>query len=60
MIRRKTNLEGVFEIENQIFKDHRGLFVKTFHSKIFADNDLEVNFKESFYSISKKKVLSKE
>ena len=57
MIIKKTNLEGVFEIENQIFKDHRGLFVKTFHSKIFADNDLEVNFKESFYSISKKNVL---
>jgi len=52
-----TNLEGVFEIENNKFEDHRGLFVKTFHWDTFADHGLETGFKESFYSISKKNVL---
>lgn len=53
----KTTLDGVYLIQNKIFEDHRGFFVKTFHKDVFEANGLESNFKESFYSVSKKNVL---
>lgn len=53
----KSNLDGVFEIENNIFNDHRGCFVKTFHAGDFIENGLDADYKESFYSVSKKNVL---
>lgn len=52
-----TTLDGVFEIENRMFEDHRGMFVKTFHDGVFKEASLETEFKESFYSVSKKGVL---
>lgn len=52
-----TFLEGVFEIQNNKFEDVRGAFVKTFHSTTFIEHGLDIDFKESFYSVSKKGVL---
>lgn len=52
-----TELLGLYEIENKMFQDDRGLFVKTFNFDDFVGFGLEVNFKESFYSVSKKNVL---
>ena len=52
-----TKLDGVFEIENKIFEDQRGLFVKTFHTDCFHKAGLEADFKESYYSVSRKGVL---
>lgn len=52
-----TDLSGVFEIENRVFTDHRGLFLKTFHETTFREAGLAAEFKESFYSISTKGVL---
>jgi dTDP-4-dehydrorhamnose 3,5-epimerase len=57
MIAVKTTLDGLYEIHNKVFEDHRGGFVKTFHEETFRENNLETNFKESFYSVSKKGVL---
>lgn len=57
MIINPTELNGVFEIKNSIFEDQRGSFVKTFHWDTFAQYGLEAEFKESFYSVSKKNVL---
>lgn len=57
MIIKPTLLDGVFEIENNEFQDHRGTFVKTFHADTFKGYGLESDFKESFYSVSKKNVL---
>lgn len=57
MIIKPTFLEGVFEVENKIFKDHRGLFVKTFQADVFKQYGLNYEFKESFFSVSKKDVL---
>lgn len=57
MIINSTELEGVYAIENRVFQDHRGTFVKTFHSELFAAKGLATDFKESFYSVSKKGVL---
>lgn len=52
-----TGLDGLFLIENRKFSDERGAFIKTFHSGAFKEHGLDVDFKESFYSISKKNVL---
>lgn len=53
----KTDLRGLYIIEPKIFKDERGVFVKVFHEQAFKEADLLSNFKESFYSISKKDVI---
>ncbi|AEF53543.1 dTDP-4-dehydrorhamnose 3,5-epimerase [Marinomonas posidonica] len=53
----ETELEGVFEIKNKKFEDQRGVFIKTFHEGVFKEYGLEADFKESFFSISKKDVL---
>ncbi|WP_045213319.1 dTDP-4-dehydrorhamnose 3,5-epimerase [Desulfonatronovibrio magnus] len=52
-----TNLQGVYEIQCRNFQDQRGLFIKTFHADTFAAHGLDTDFKESFYSVSKKNVL---
>lgn len=52
-----TNMDGLFEIENKVFHDARGKFVKTFHNDTFVANNLDCDFKESFYSVSNKDVL---
>lgn len=52
-----TKLQGVFIIEIESFEDQRGSFVKTFNFDVFKENNLETEFKESFYSISKKNVV---
>lgn len=53
----KTELEGVYIIENKIFEDERGKFFKTFNKNIFLENGIDVEFRESYYSISKKDVI---
>lgn len=53
----QTEIDGVFEIKNSKLEDCRGSFVKTFNKDIFLENGLECNFKESFYSVSKRNVL---
>lgn len=52
-----TYLDEIFFIENKQFTDQRGLFVKTFHEEMFTENKLAIDFKESFYSVSKKNVI---
>lgn len=52
-----TKLEGVFVIETKQFQDHRGIFVKSFHKDSFKNLNLETDFQESFYSLSKKDVI---
>ena len=54
---KKTKIEGCFEIIPKINKDNRGLFIKTFHQPIFKKYKLETDFKEEYYSVSKKNVL---
>ena len=53
----KTSIEGCFELQPRIFKDERGRLIKTFHENTFLDLELETDFKEEYYSISKKGVL---
>ncbi len=52
-----TGFEGVYIIENYSSKDERGNFIKTYHENYFHENGLSTDFKESYYSISKKNVI---
>jgi dTDP-4-dehydrorhamnose 3,5-epimerase len=53
----KTELAGVYIIDNFVAKDERGTFVKTFNINEFEKNGLEFEIKESYFSISQKDVV---
>jgi len=53
----ETAIAGCFELQPTVFKDERGRLVKTFHNEMFKISGLETDFKEEYYSISKKNVL---
>ena len=53
----ETSIPGCFELKPRIFSDDRGKLVKTFHKDTFLDLELETEFKEEYYSVSKKGVL---
>ena len=52
-----TILDDVFLIDNSKFTDERGSFIKIFNNEYFSENNLSVDFKESYYSVSKKNVI---
>ena len=54
---KKTKMPGCYEIFPIIFKDQRGLFVKIFNEKFFAENNLCFEYAEDFYTFSVKGVL---
>ena len=56
----ETKLEGVYIIEQNVFQDSRGDFVKTFQASEFKKRNLEFNFKENYYTESKKNVSHSE
>jgi len=53
----ETKLKGVYIVEQDIFNDNRGSFIKTFHKGQFESLGLETNFRESYYTKSKKNVI---
>lgn len=53
----ETNISGLNILEPKIFKDSRGKFIKTFTNDFFIENDLDINIKETYYSISHKNVI---
>lgn len=53
----QTFIPGLKLIHLNEFKDNRGSFIKVFNADFFAENGLETNFKESYYSISAKNVI---
>jgi len=52
-----TKIPGVYIIENNLFQDNRGDFLKVFNKDIFEELNLESDFQEQFYSTSKKNVI---
>lgn len=54
---KKTKLEGVLIIENDIFEDKRGKFIKTFSKEKFQKLGICTEYKESYFSISNKNVI---
>ncbi len=53
----QLELLGCFEIFHDKFHDARGDFVKTFHADIFNAHNLMTDWREEYYSISKKSVI---
>ena len=53
----QTLIPGAYLIHPKFFKDKRGVFIKTFHIDTFKEQNIECDFKESFYSYSKKNVI---
>jgi dTDP-4-dehydrorhamnose 3,5-epimerase len=53
----QTSLPGCFLINLPRQKDLRGFFVKLFHEDTFRDNNLETDFPEVYYSLSRHGVL---
>ena len=55
--KRKTVINGCFELQPVVRDDSRGRFMKTYQRDYFFSNGLEPDFKEHYYSISRKGVL---
>jgi len=53
----QTPFSGLYIIQHKVFKDDRGLFIKTYNQGIFKDLGLDVDIKERYYSISNKNVI---
>jgi len=53
----KCSVVGCYEILPNVYRDERGVFVKTFHKQTFEVFGLDTTFDECFYSSSKKGVL---
>jgi dTDP-4-dehydrorhamnose 3,5-epimerase len=55
--KRETAIAGCFELRPVVRSDSRGQFVKTFHADYFSSNNLETDWSEQYYSVSRKGVL---
>jgi dTDP-4-dehydrorhamnose 3,5-epimerase len=53
----KLDIEGCYLVKNFVSHDNRGAFVKTFIEEEFRNVGLQTEFKESYYSLSKKNVI---
>lgn len=52
-----TEILGLKIFEPRIFEDIRGKFIKTFNSDFLKENGIDINIKETYYSISHKDVI---
>jgi len=57
LIVKNTLIPGCFELQTDLFKDQRGSFVKIFNEKSFKEHQLETQYKEEYYTISRQGVL---
>ena len=53
----ETKIAGLKILEPRVFEDTRGKFIKTFNGDFFKENGLDIQIKETYYSISHKNVL---
>jgi len=56
-VKKNTPIPGCFEIIPSIRRDSRGMFIKIFHKPEFKKLGLNTDFREDYYSVSKKGVL---
>jgi len=57
MEKQDTGFAGCFELQGSVFKDNRGIFLKTYHDETFEKMGLRTDWKEEYYSISGKNVI---
>ena len=53
----ETKISGLKVLEPRVFEDARGKFIKTYNDAFFKEHGLDIEIKESYYSISHKDVL---
>jgi len=53
----ETPFEGLLLLETVNFTDHRGGFQKLFNYDFFNENNLDTDFKELYFSVSKKNII---
>lgn len=53
----KSQFNGLFIIQHKVFKDDRGLFVKTYNQQLFKELGIDIEIKERYYSVSNKHVI---
>tara|TARA_B110001452_G_C15179929_1_gene409838 strand:+ start:740 stop:1252 length:513 start_codon:yes stop_codon:yes gene_type:complete len=52
----KTNISGLYIVDQKKFLDNRGKFIKPF-SKDIIKKSINTNFKENYFTVSKKNVI---
>ena len=52
-----TKLFGCHEIQPKVLHDNRGSFVKTYQHDIFTEMGLRTDWREEYYSVSKRNVI---
>lgn len=57
MLFKKTDIEGVIEIEPKVFGDNRGYFLESYHRKNFEENGISAEFIQDNQSFSHAGVL---
>lgn len=57
MKRIETPIAGLYILETVCFQDERGCFQKLYNSDFFKENGLDTDFKEFYYSVSRKNVI---
>ena len=50
----ESKIKGCYIIRCNIYNDERGSFSKIYNQSVFKENGIDINFNESFFSISKK------
>ena len=53
----ETGIPGCLVVEPNIAEDYRGCFIKTFHRDIFVEMGITSEWREQYYTVSKKNVL---
>jgi len=53
----ELKIPGCYLIKPNVFEDKRGRFVKTYHEEAIKELGIEFDFKEEYYSFSKKGVI---
>jgi dTDP-4-dehydrorhamnose 3,5-epimerase len=57
MLVKPTAIPGCFELQPEVLRDDRGLFVKTMHRDEFIRYGLECDFVEQYYTVSRPGVV---
>jgi len=57
MIIKKGKIKGIFEINLEPHKDHRGFFMRTYEEKVFRNFGLHKSWVQKAILIPKKKIF---
>jgi len=53
----KTKLDGVLQIQLDVFEDHRGTYIETYNENLYRQHGIDLKFVQDDISVSYKSVL---